>query len=96
MEDFDVALQKHLQKCELEFRAKQLPHGSNVEWLTPHCNNVQDIAKFLRYLGFKIQEIVDEVDAVGDPYRWVKTTSGIIVYTNAEYSDGFVAASSKN
>ena len=95
MKDFDIALQKHLNKSELEFRAKMLPAGSNVDWLAPYCNNVQDIAKFLRYLGFKIQEVMDEEDATGEKYQWVKTTSGIIVYTNNEYSGGLVAASCK-
>lgn len=95
MEDFDIALQKHLNKCELEFRKKNLPNGSNVEWLIPHCDNVQEIAKFLRYLGFKIQKIVDEEDCAGEKHQWVETTDGIIIYVNDKFSQGFMAPAYK-
>ena len=93
--DFDVELQKHLNKCELEFRAKQLPKGSNVEWLAPHCNSVQDIAEHLRYIGFKIREVVDHEDCAGDKHQWVITTSGVIVYVNSDGCPGLVAAACK-
>ena len=95
MEDFTIALEKHLNKCELEFRAKQLPKGSNVEWLVPHCNSTQEIAEHLRYLGFKIREIVDEEDCAGELHQWVVTTSGIIVHVNSEWSSGFMAADAR-
>lgn len=95
MKDFDIALQKHLNKCELEFRAKHQPNGSNVEWLSPHCGSVQEIASYLRYIGFKIREIVDEEACNGEKHQWVKTTNGIIVYVNDEFCQGFMAAAYK-
>lgn len=89
---FYEGLQKYLYKSELEYRAKMLPCGSNVDWLVPYCDSVQNIAAFLRSLGFKIRRIVDEVDCSGWGHQWVVTTSGIVVYVNTEHSLGFVAA----
>lgn len=94
--EFNEGLQRHLMKCELEYRAKMLPSGSCVDWLAEHCNSVTDIADFLRELGFKVKVIVDDVDCIGDPHRWVITTSGIIVYQNNKYFRGFVAKTGKS
>lgn len=91
--EFNMELQKHLRKCELEYRAKNMPQGSNVPWLAPYCGSVQEIARFLRDLGFKIASIIDEEPFPGGFHRWVVTTSGIIVYANTPkgLSDGLVA-----
>lgn len=35
--DFELALDKHLKREELLFRAKHCPKGSRVDWLTPSC-----------------------------------------------------------
>lgn len=94
--DFNAGLQRHLMKCELEYRAKVLPEGSNVDWLAVYCDSVTEIAAFLRELGFKIREIVDEEPWPGEYHRWVKTTGGIIVYANTPYSRGLIARSGKN
>lgn len=93
--NFEEGLRRHLQKCELEYRAKHLPMGSEVEWLTPMCNSVEDIAAFLRELGFRVAEAVNEQDCDGDWCCWVGTTSGIIVYVNDGCGEGFVALSAQ-
>ena len=93
---FDEKLCKYLWKCELEYRAENLPNGSCVEWLWPMCGSTKEIATFLRELGFKISEIVDEVDSAGDPHQWVETTSGVIVWANQkDYLRGFVCQSAR-
>ena len=93
--DFEIALDKHLKREELLFRAKHCPNGSCVAWLAPNCDTVEAIVDDLRYLGFRIKEIVDWVDCDGTAYRWVVTTSGAVVYVNDGYSSGFVAGRSK-
>lgn len=84
--DFNLALEKHLKKEELLFRAKNKPGGSNVDWLAPSCEGLDDIVDMLRWLGFKVKEIVNE-----DVVKYVTTTSGVIVFTNTEWSRGFVS-----
>lgn len=49
------------------------------------------IAETLRELGFRIKEIMDDVDAAGERMRWVVTTSGIIVYVNDNDCRGLIA-----
>lgn len=75
--DFTIALQKHLRKSELEFRAKSRPRGSEVDWLEPECDSVESIARFLKFLGFRIKEIMDDEVSANEKFRWVITTSGI-------------------
>ena len=89
--EFNNGLQKHLMKCELEYRAKMLPMGSKVDWLGEHCGSVEEIARFLRDLGFRVGEIMDEVDCTGEAFRWVKTTNGITVYVNEGGVYGLIA-----
>lgn len=91
--DFQEGLQKHLRKCELEYRAEKMPKGCYVDWLEPICGSTQEIAEFLRYLGFKIHEIIDDVDCGGDADQRVETTSGIIVWVNSGHSLGFMCRS---
>ena len=83
-QEFDEGLQRHLWRCELQYRMENLPHGSCVDWLAPHCDNVQEIARFLRDLGFRLKETVSETDCEGVKYGWVTTTSGLVVYENTE------------
>ena len=103
MKDFDLELKKHLQKCELKFRAEMLPDGSNVEWLAPYCDDVQNIAQFLRSIGFKISDIVDDelvpisdfdedgnALTAGENIRWVETTGGVLVQVNEGDKQGYV------
>lgn len=80
-------------KCEMEYRAKMLLKGSCVDWLAVYCDSLSDIAEFLRGIGFKIREIVDDEPWPGEVHKWVITTSGIIVYQNNEYLRGFMASS---
>ena len=93
--NFEKGLQKHLWKCELEYRAEYLPGGSNVDWLAPFCESTQQIAEFLRELGFKIREIVNEMDCAGDPHQWVETTSGVLVCVNQNCARGLVIQSGR-
>lgn len=93
--EFNQGLQRNLMKCELEYRAKMLPGGSCVDWLAKHCNSVTDIAELLREMGFKIKEIVDDVDCTGERCQWVETTSGIVVHVNVPYSKGLVSGREK-
>lgn len=94
--EFNVGLQRHLMKCELEYRAQVLPKGSTVDWLAPHCGSTKEIAEFLRSIGFRIGRIVDEETCVpGDFHRWVITTNGVCVYVNEPYLTGFIAKAGK-
>lgn len=45
--EFNEGLQRHLMRCELQYRAENAPKGSEVDWLAPHCGTVQEIARFL-------------------------------------------------
>ena len=92
---FNADLQKHLRKCELEYRAKMIPGASCVDWLGANCNSVEDISRYLRAIGFKIRRIVDEKDTSGDTHRWVETTNGVIVYVNDGGLFGLVAAAKR-
>lgn len=93
---FQEDLEKHLRKCELEYRAATLPKGCCVDWLEPFCGSTREIAEYLRYLGFKIREIVDEIDCSATEHRHVETTSGIIIWVNGEYTRGFMCRSARN
>lgn len=90
---FDIALQLHLWKCELEYRAKCFPEGSCVPWLADDCCSTERIVRKLREIGFKVKRIVDEEPWPGEVHKWVETTSGIVVYVNSEYTFGLVASS---
>lgn len=90
---FQEGLQRHLWKCELEYRAKWLPGGSCVDWLAPMCESTEEIARFLREIGFRIREITELEDPDGSVCQWVETTNGILVYVNAGVVQGLVAQS---
>ncbi len=77
--EFNEGLQRHLMRCELQYRAENAPKGSEVDWLAPHCGTVQEIACFLRELGFRIKEISDCSDCAGTKFHWVVTTGGLTV-----------------
>lgn len=92
--EFDHGLQLRLWRCELQYRAENLPHGSSVDWLAPYCYSVNEIARFLRELGFRIKEVSEYTDpSTGEKFNWVITNGGIIVYENSGDSRGFVAMS---
>ncbi len=61
-----------------------------LDWLAPYCDSVDDIASFLRSIGFRIKAIMDETNG-NERYQWVTTTSGVIVYVNDEYCNGLFA-----
>lgn len=91
--DFNKGLQLYLWRCELQYRLENAPNGSVVDWLAPHCDSVQEIASFLRELGFKIKDISDYTDCAGVKHSWVITTGGLIIYENNSVFQGFVAMS---
>ncbi len=91
----EAALEKYLRKCELQYRADNSTYGGCLAWLAPHCDTLEDIAAYLRELGFKIKEIMNEEDSFGESFRWVKTTSGVIVYQNEGTLKGCFAKAAK-
>lgn len=83
--DFEIALDKHLRREELLYRAKKKPHGSCCGWLAPHCDSLESIADYLRELGCRINYIES-----GDGCEWVETTGGVVVHVNAYDVSGLV------
>lgn len=83
--DFNLALDKHLKREELLFRAKHCPKGSRVDWLAPSCESLDDIVGTLRWLGFRIKETVE-----CDGAEWVETTGGVLVFVNSGDIRGLV------
>lgn len=47
-----------------------------------YTKTVKQTARFLRDIGFRVKEIVDDVDCAGDHHAWVVTTSGVVVYAD--------------
>lgn len=80
----EMKLQLYLKKCELEYRAKHSQNAECLDWLAPYCGTVEEIARFLRDLGFRIKNIVDEESWPGEKHQWVETTSGILVYVGTD------------
>ncbi len=81
----DPALRKYLLKCELQYRVDNSDDKIiTLDWLKPYCSSVNEIADFLRSIGFRIKEIMDEENSFGDKFKWVETTSGIIVYAETD------------
>ena len=78
----ETALQNYLLKCELQYRAEHTNGVEQVGWLGEHCKNTLQAARFLRYIGFRVKDIVDDVDCAGDRHSWVVTTSGVVVYAD--------------
>lgn len=85
------ALHRHLQKCEIEYIAEHSEGGGTIDWLAPYCGTVEQIAVFLRGIGFRIKTIVDEEPYPGEEHRWAETTSGVLVYANHGGVDGLVS-----
>lgn len=84
----DHKLDLYLRKCELQWRADHSDGLESVDWLAPYCNSAEEIAAYLRELGFRVKRIVNEELFGGEQHRWVITTSGVIVYVNNEYCKG--------
>ena len=78
----ETALQNYLLKCELQYRAEHTDGIECVKWLGERCKNTLQAVRFLRYLGFRVKDIVDDVDCAGDRHAWVVTTSGVVVYAD--------------
>lgn len=72
---------RHLMKCELQFRMESLDDGEweKVEWLAQFCDSTDKLMDFLKVIGFKIKEVVDE-----EEMKWVETTSGVLVYVGGD------------
>ncbi len=86
---FRQKLERHLQKCEIEFCADQA-NGHCIGWLAKDCDSTEAIAAKLRELGFAIHEVKEERNAEGEALAWVETTSSIIVYVNTPCVRGLV------
>lgn len=87
------ALRRYLRKCEIEYIAEHSDGGETIEWLAPYCGTVEQIAHFLRGLGFHIKTMVDEEPFPGERHQWVETTSGVLVYANQGGVNGLVSKS---
>lgn len=87
------ALHRHLQKCEIEYVASHSESGETIDWLVPYCGSTAQIAQFLRSIGFRVAEILDEEPWPGEKHRWVVTTSGVVVYANQGGVNGLVTKS---
>lgn len=77
-------LYRYLRKCELQYRAEHTQGAASLEQLAPHCESVQQVAEFLRSIGFRIRNIVDEEPWTGEKHQWIETTSGVIVYAGTD------------
>lgn len=87
-------LEKHLKKCEIQWIADHTEMAETISWLAPHCKGTpQELADYLRNLGFRIKNVVDEQEeSWHEPFRWVITTSGVVVYCDGT---GLVAKTSR-
>ena len=104
MDEFEIELQRYLQREELIYRIKTMPYGSKVDWLVPYCDSTEQIKEFLISIGFKIKKeeievglgIVDDDGSLIEFHggcAWVETTRGICVYVNDEVEKGLVGPS---
>ena len=77
----DEDVRKHLMKCELQFRMENLEDGEwdRAEWLVPFCDSTDKLMDFLKAIGFRIKEVVDD-----EEMKWVETTSGVLVYVGGD------------
>lgn len=82
----EAKLNSYLKKCELQYRADHLDPGCSdtLDWLAPHCGSVSEIAAYLRSLGFRIAEQIDEEPWPGERHQWVVTTSLVIQCVETE------------
>lgn len=78
----ETALQNYLLKCELQYRADHADGVERVGWLMEYTRTGKQTARFLRDIGFRVKEIVDDVDCAGKHHCWVVTTSGVVVYAD--------------
>ena len=81
-------LEGYLHKQEIQWIAANVPGGDFIDWLVPHCGAVDDLAEYLREIGFRVKRIVDDTDCGGNRIQYVVTTSGVIVYADGS---GYVA-----
>ena len=78
----ETALQNYLLKCELQYRVDHADGVERVGWLMEYTRTARQAARFLRDIGFRVKEIVDDVDCAGERHCWVATTSGVVVYAD--------------
>lgn len=78
----ETALQNYLLKCELQYRAEHADGVERVDWLTEYTRTACQAGQFLRDIGFRVKEIVDDVDCSGERHCRVVTTSGVVVYAD--------------
>ena len=78
----ETALQNYLLKCELQYRADHADGVERIGWLMEYTQTAKQTARFLRDIGFRVKEVVDDVDCAGEYHCWVVTTSGVVVYAD--------------
>lgn len=78
----ETALKNYLLKCELQYRAEHTDRVERVGWLMEYTRTGKKTARFLRDIGFRVKEVVDDVDCAGEHHCWVVTTSGVVVYAD--------------
>ena len=78
----ETALQNYLLKCELQYRADHADGVERVGWLMEYTRTARQTARFPRDIGFRVKEIVDDVDCAGERHCRVVTTSGVTVYAD--------------
>lgn len=78
----ETALQNYLLKCELQYRADHADGVERVGWLMEYTRTARQAARFLRDIGFRVKEIVDDVDCAGEHHCRVVTTSGVVAYAD--------------
>ena len=78
----ETALQNYLLKCELQYRVDHADGVERVGWLMEYTRTTKQTTRFLRDIGFRVKETVDDVDCAGERHCLVVTTSGVLVYAD--------------
>lgn len=78
----ETALRNYLLKCELQYRAEHADGVDCLKWMGKFCDTCENTAQFLRDIGFRVKDIVDDEDCARDRHAWVVTTSGVVVYAD--------------
>ena len=73
----ETALQNYLLKCELQYRADHADGVERVGWLMEYTRTAEQTARFLRDIGFRVKEVVDDMDCAGEHHCWVVTKNAI-------------------
>ena len=85
--DFDEALQNHLWKSELDYRALHQEGPTEIPFLAARAGSLDTLYLFLRSLGYRNLEKVTDKD--GDHIsQWVQAAH-FCVFVNWDGGEGF-------